>query len=208
MLAAISSLLRVGTSRGPGPVPTYNSSHVLLAMLAIGKAESIGRHRLAEEAGLGEGAVRTVIKWLKEDGYIEVKSDGCQLTGKGRRAYSELSRLIPRTIELSKTSLSVGKVQVAVLVRKKAGLVKTGIEQRDSAIKAGADGATTYIVRNSRIQVPGSSSDAEKDYPSKAWAELKSGLQPEDGDAVIVCGSGSPNTASLGAINAALTLLA
>jgi hypothetical protein len=176
-------------------------------MLTIGGAGTIGRHALAKEAGLGEGAVRTVIKWLKEDGYIKIESDGCQLTTKGLQAYSELKSIIPRTLELSKTSLSVGREQVAVLVKNKASQIKTGIEQRDAAIKAGADGATTYVIKDSKFQVPGSSEDAEKDFPSEAWEKLRSGLQPEDGDVVIVCGSDDRRTSSSGAIGAVRTLL-
>lgn len=148
-----------------------------------------------------------MIKWLKEGGYIRTLSNGCKLTEKGEKAYSELNGLMPTTLELSRTSVSVGKEQVAVLVKKRAGLVKSGIEQRDSSIKAGAEGAATYLVRNSKIQVPGSSLDAEKDFPSEAWKKLKAGLDPENGDVIIVCGSDDRRTSVIGAISAALTLL-
>lgn len=206
-LAALKALLKIGVPRAPGPAPTYSSSHVLLAMLTIGGAGVIGRHALAREAGLGGGAVRTMIKWLKEDGFIKIQPDGCQLTPKGKQAYSELKSIIPKTMDLSKTSLSVGREQVAVLVKKKAGLIRTGIEQRDASIKAGADGATTYVVKGSKFQVPGSSEDAEKEFPSDAWTKLRAGLQPEDGDAVIVCGSDNRRTSFLGAVRAVLALL-
>jgi DNA-binding MarR family transcriptional regulator len=195
------------SSRAPGPAPTYSSSHVLLVLLRIGGAEVIGRHALAKDAGLGEGAVRTVIKWLKEDGYITVEPSGCQLTVKGKQAYSELKRVMPKTLELSRTGLTVGREQVAILVKKKANRVKSGLEQRDSSIKAGAAGATTYVIKNSKFQVPGSSADSEKDYPSGAWVKLRSELQPEDGDVVIVCGSDDRHASFVGAISAALTLL-
>jgi len=69
--------------RAPGPAPTYSSSHILLALLTIGDAGAIGRHTLAIEAGLGEGSVRTVMKWLKEDNFITVEPKGCLLTAKG-----------------------------------------------------------------------------------------------------------------------------
>jgi Domain of unknown function (DUF4443)/CggR N-terminal DNA binding domain len=204
-LAAFKALLNIGVPRGPAP--TYNPSHVLLAMLTIGGAGTIGRHALAKETGLGEGAVRTVIKWLKEDGYITIQPDGCQLTEKGRLAYSELTSIIPRTMDLSKTPLSVGREQVAILVKKRAPQIRTGIEQRDAAIKAGADGATTYVIEGSKFQVPGSSEDAERDFPSEAWSQLRNGLRPEDGDVVIVCGSDDRRTSFIGAIGAVRTLL-
>lgn len=52
------------------------------------------------------------------------------------------------------TGLTVGKDQFAVMVKKKASRVRSGIEQRDSSIRAGADGATTYVVKGSKFQVP------------------------------------------------------
>ncbi len=175
--------------------------------MIIGDTGAIGRVALAREAGLGEGAIRTVLKHLKGEGYITIKSQGCELIGKGKEAYSELKKRMPRTVRLSKTGLTVGKEQVAALVKQKSNVVKSGIEQRDTAIKAGAAGATTYIIRNSRFQVPGSSSDCERDFPSNAWSRLREELRPENGDVVIICGSASKHTSFIGAISAALTLL-
>jgi hypothetical protein len=175
--------------------------------LTIGDAGAIGRHTLAVKTGLGEGAVRTVIKWLKEDGYIATDAGGCRLAAKGKKAYAEIKSAIPNTIELSKTPLTVGREQVALLVKNKANRVKSGIEQRDSAIRAGAAGATTYVIRGAKFQVPGSSMDSEKDFPGPGWTKLRSSLEPDDGDVVIVCGSEDRNASRLGAISAAFTLL-
>jgi len=206
-LSAFTFLLKLDRTRAPGPAPTYGSAHVLLALLTIGEAGVLGRHALSSEVGLGEGAARTVIKWLKADGYITIEANGCTLSAKGKRAYNELKKLMPRMLVLTRTPLTVGRVQVAVLVKKRSGRVKSGIEQRDSSIKAGASGATTYLVKDSRFEVPGSSRDAEKDFPAEAWKKLKEGLEPEDGDVVIVCGSDEKHTSLIGVISAVLTLL-
>ncbi len=206
-MSSIEALLKLGNARGPGPAATYGPSQLLIVLMKIGESGSIGRHNLATEAGLGDGAVRTVIKWLKEGGYIGTKAEGCFLTRKGELAYLELKRTVPRYLELSEAPLAVGRRQVAVVVRRRSGRVRSGIEQRDSSIKAGADGATTYVVEGSKFQVPGSSRDAAKDFPSPAWAELRSGLKPASGDVVIVCGSDSVQRSLVGAMSAALTLL-
>ena len=206
-LSAFTSLLKFDRTRAPGPAPTYGSAHVLLALLTIGEAGVLGRHALSSEVGLGEGATRTVIKWLRADGYIRIEADGCTLSARGKQAYNELKKLVPKMLVLTRTPLTVGKIQVAVLVKRKSGRVKNGIEQRDSSIKAGASGATTYLVRGSRFEVPGSSRDAERDFPAKAWKELRNGLKPEDGDVVIVCGSDERHASLIGAVSAVLTLL-
>jgi hypothetical protein len=207
-VSAFAALLKMDGRRASGPAPTYSPSHILLALLAIGDVGAIGRHALAVETGLGAGAIRTVIKWLREDGYIVVEPDGCRLTPKGKHAYSGMRSAMPKILELPETALTVGKEQAAVLVRKRAGRVKSGIEQRDSAIKAGAAGATTYVVSGSRFRVPGSPGDVEKEYPGPDWAKLRDGLRPDDGDVVIVCGSDDKDTSKVGAVSAALTLFA
>ncbi|MDG6954750.1 MAG: hypothetical protein JRN33_07215 [Nitrososphaerota archaeon] len=206
-MSALMSVLKIDRSRGAGPVPTYSSAHVLLVLMTIGDSVSIGRQALSKEVGLGEGAIRTVIKWFRAGGYVKVNANGCLLTPKGNQAYSELKKLIPRILVLPRTTLTVGKIQVAAVVRKKSSRVRSGIEQRDSAVKAGASGATTYLFRGSSFEIPGSPGDAERAFPSESWTKLRSGLEPEEGDVVIVCGSDEKRIALIGVISAALTLL-
>lgn len=206
-MSALASVLKTDRLRAPGPVHTYSSPHILFVLMAIGDAGAIGRQALSSEVGLGAGAIRTVIKWLRADGYIVVHESGCQLTPKGKQAYGELKRVIPKILMLPRTTLTVGKVQVAALVKKRSRRVRNGIEQRDASIKAGASGATTYVYRGSNFEIPGSPGDSERAFPSEAWTKLRDGLEPEDGDVVIICGSDEKRTSLLGVISAALTLL-
>ena len=85
--------------------------------------------------------------------------------------------------------------------------MRSGIEQRDSAIRLNAAGATTYVIRAGKIAIPGGSTDCEKDFPSRVWSTLRAELRPKDGDAVIVCGARDETTAKLGALSAAVALL-
>ena len=85
--------------------------------------------------------------------------------------------------------------------------MQTGLEQRDSVIRLNALGATTFVIKDGRFTVPGGSSDAEKEFPSKVWSVLRERLDPKNGDAVVVCGAKDETTAKLGALSAALTLL-
>ncbi len=175
--------------------------------MTIGDVGSIGRGALAKESGLGDGAVRTVIRRLVSLGCLVIRPAGCQLTPKGREAYEELRMRIPIMVELPKTSLTLGDRQTALLVRGVEGQVKSGIQQRDASIKAGAAGASTYVVKDSKFQVPGSSLDCESDFPSDDWRRLRNELRPRNGDVLIVCGSDTKNTSLIGAISAAITLL-
>lgn len=203
----LARLLQNRNRKPQGPSPTFERVHLLLAFLTIGESGGIGRHSLAARVGLGEGAVRTVLKRLREGGFANTDASGCHLTRGGQEAYSALIKKLSPMTAIEGSRLTMGAAQVAVSVRGGGGAVKSGIEQRDSAIGLGAAGATTYIVRGPRFTIPGGSDDCEKDFPSRSWKALREQLRPKDGDAVILCGSDKEETARLGALAAALTLL-
>lgn len=85
-------------------------------------------------------------------------------------------------------------------------MVKGGLEQRDSAVRAGAAGATTYVMKGGKFTMPAGSLDCEKEFPSPAWENLRTRLKPRKGDSVILCGSDDETSATLGALSVALTL--
>jgi hypothetical protein len=186
---------------------SFTEPHLILTILFTGDSKLIGRQALAGKVGLGEGAIRTILKKLKEDGYVDTIASGCYLTKKGALAYKVLKGTIPRIEQLDSTGLTVGKKQVAVLLRTRPTKLVYGVEQRDSAIKAGAAGATTYLIQGTKFQLPGGSKDCEKDFPGPVWKTLRAKLQPLNGDVLIVCGSDDGTTSRLGAISAAMTLV-
>ncbi len=203
----LSALIGVASVGGRGPRPSFTQAHFLLAFLVIGTSGVIGRQALAREAGLGEGATRTVLKRLRDGGYVEVNASGAFLTKKGREALKLLRRSLLPLVALENSRLTVGSEQAAVGVRGGRSHLGNGIPQRDSAIMVGATGATTYAIRGPKFTVPGGSTDCEKDFPTGAWKMLRKQLAPRDGDTVIVCGAQDALRAKLGALSAALTLL-
>lgn len=206
-LASLSALLRLAEKHEPGPSPGFSRAHALLAFITIGASGTIGRQTLAQNSGLGEGSVRTVLKKFRQEGYVDVDTLGCHLTDSGRDVYQTILRRVTPLVSLHDSQLTVGGSQIAVLARSSAVSVASGIEQRDAAIRVGATGATTYIIKGRRFAIPGGSSDCEKDFPSESWARLKEKLAPVNGDAIIVCGARDETTAKVGAISAALTLI-
>jgi len=206
-MRALSALLGVETLVGKGPSPSFTRAHLLLAFLNIGTNEVIGRQALARESGLGEGAARTVLRRLREGGYVDVNASGAFLTKKGRGLFQLLQGKLLPFVELDNSRLTVGREQAALGVRGGSHRLGNGIPQRDSAIMVGASAPTTYEIRGSRFTVPGGSNDCEKDFPSGAWGLLKKRLILRNGDIVIVCGAQDGLKAKLGALSAALTLL-
>jgi hypothetical protein len=191
----------------PGPTPSFTGPHILLVFLSVASSSYVGREPLAKMSGLGEGAARTVLKRLKGSGYVDVIRSGCFLTRSGTRQAASIASTMKGPVTIPRSNLTVGEHQAALVFRRAAGKVRSGIEQRDSAIRAGASGATTYVLEAGKFTMPGGSSNCEKDFPSPAWSVLKRELGPKNGDVVILCGGEGEVSARLGAIAAAVTLL-
>ncbi|HYC26761.1 MAG TPA: DUF4443 domain-containing protein [Nitrososphaerales archaeon] len=190
-----------------GPALTFSDANAVLALLTVRKAGYIGRDALAKESRLGGGAVRTLVKKLKDRGFLSTNASGCYLTKSGAQAVDSLLKVFGPFVDASGGGLALGESQVAMAVRGRGGSVGTGIDQRDSAIRLGASGATTYVIVGGKFTIPGGSKDCERDFPDRAWGGLRKVLKPGDGDAVVLCGASDSRTATLGALAAGLTLL-
>ena len=202
-----ASLLKIADGNRLGPPLTFTSAHVALALISIGESRLIGRQALAEQTGLGAGAVRTLLGKLRANGLASANASGCYLTESGVKSFRSLTARVSSPIELKKTALTLGSRQSALVARGRGPKVGGGIEQRDAAIKVGASGATTLVIKGRKFTVPGGSPDCESDFPGPVWKVLRDKLAPSDGDAIVLCGASSETLARLGAMAAALTLL-
>jgi predicted transcriptional regulator len=72
----------LASEKAPGPSTTFSMFHIFLALDFMAQ-KPIGRNKLAEKMGVGEGAIRTIINRLKENDLITTAKDGCSLTPKG-----------------------------------------------------------------------------------------------------------------------------
>ena len=143
---------------------------------------------------------------MKEAGLVQFSRSGCALTSKGRDLWNEINSKIATKAEINKTEVTVGSHNVAILVRGAGNRVTSGVEQRDAAIKAGALGATTLVVRGGRLVIPMISEDVSKDFP-EAYRQVMETLRPQEGDAIVIGSADEPRKAEYGALAAAWTLL-
>jgi hypothetical protein len=206
-MPTLEGLLQITERRPLGPFPSFDKAHLLLAFLIIGERGSIGRHALATSSGLGEGAIRTVIKRLRDEGFVAANPAGCHLTPAGKRVYATLTQTMSPITVVHGPELTVGAHQAAIDIRNGIRSVTSGIEQRDAAIKVGAAGATTYLIRSGKFTIPRGSNDCELDFPGEAWKMLRKELGPKEGDSIVLCGAETPTLAALGAVAAAITML-
>lgn len=185
-----------------GPVHRFSDYHVYKALAALSDGRRKGRKQLSQAVGVGEGSMRTIIEYLRDHELIEVKQTGISISNKGM----EFLKGFPIQVgALTKTDATLGLETVAILVRGHRRMVKIGVEQRDAAVRAGADGATTILIQGGELWVP-PDFNLDKERPDFA-AELRGIFSVMDGD-VIIIGTGSDyHHAEDGALAAAFELI-
>ncbi|MEM2866694.1 MAG: DUF4443 domain-containing protein [Candidatus Hadarchaeales archaeon] len=183
---------------GRGPLPRFNEVHVRAALELIHRMGRVGRPELGRRLGLGEGSTRSLLLLLRRRGLVRSSRGGHTLTERGRRELGEPMRLV----RLNCGKLTVGEVDVAVLVRDAARKVRGGVEERDEAIKAGAKGATVLVFREDGLRFP----DSGKKVGGKVGKKLVEALKPIEGDVVIIGTGKNEVEAEMGARAAAMKL--
>jgi len=197
---------RVAGKIAPGRSPLFTEAHVLKALEEIGSQKGVGRLKLSKELQLGEGAARTLVKHLKNEGLIEISKSGIAMSERGKKVFSSLKAVLSEHVEIPYSPLTVGPFNAAVLVKSAADAVKYGLEQRDVAIMVGAKGATTLIFSKGKLIMPHVKEDVFKSSTSVRDL-LLSKLKPKEGDVIIIGSAEEKLKAEFGAKMAALQLL-
>lgn len=182
-----------------GPTPKFSMYHIWKAYQVIDAQGPVGRKALADILQIGEGSTRTILDKMIREGSVENTRRGAMLTDRGRKRL-ETSGIVTDTIELE--GITLGKYNCAVMVRGIADRIKLGCEQRDEAVRAGAIGATTLVVRDNKIVFPGDSSFPDQE----SVAPLRKVFDLLDGDVIIIGSAFAYDTAEKGAVSAALAL--
>lgn len=186
-------------SSNTGPKPLFDKAQVRRALELISEFQPIGRKKLADKLGVGEGSVRTILNRLKEEGFVSSTIQGHVLTEKGE---NELGDSVRKFLEIKVSDLTVGEVDVATIVENSADKVSSGIEERDEAIKVGAEGATVLVFKDNELKLP----NAELNIDEEIKSQLLDFFQPEEGDVVIIATADNEYSAERGALAAAESL--
>ena len=182
-----------------GPTPKFSLFHIWKAYQVIDSQGPIGRKALADALQIGEGSIRTILDKMVREGSVENTRMGTVITDRGRKKL-ETSGVEVASVDMS--DLTLGKHNCAVLVKGMGHRIKMGCEQRDEAVRAGAVGATTLVVKEGKIVFPG-----DEDFPDQETvAPLRSKFKIEDGDVIIIGSAFSYEAAEKGAVTSALAL--
>lgn len=200
----IRALEKVASRYAPSRVLSFDTVHVFVALQLMQNRGKTSREALRRSLALGEGTVKTLVKHMKMHGLVETSNGGTMMTRKGKGLSSELLSSMPAEMSLPTCSVAVGKYNYAIVVREFSYAIRSGIEQRDAAIKMGGTGATTLIFKDHKFVMPMSTQESlKKDRAVRSMLMEK--LTPVEDDVIIIgSADGNEKTAELAAKNAAL----
>lgn len=184
-----------------GPMFRFNDANVYWALHLLSDGRRMGRKRLAEEVGVGEGSMRRIIDTLKEWDFILIKQTGITITKAGQ---SFLNQIPIRPVDLNLKDSVMGEFQQAVLVLGVADKVNNGMEQRDEGIKVGATGCTTVVLRDGVLSIPPDWNLDEND-PANAM-KIRKEIGMTQNDVIIIGGGNTQSVAVEAAVSAALVM--
>jgi hypothetical protein len=210
----VKALAKIASRYAPSRMLSFELVHIFKVFQLLNKNKHVSRSLLCQELLLGEGSVRTLIKHLKMQDFIDSTNQGTVLTEKGKIFSTSLVQSIPAESEIPQCSIALGKFNYAILLKQASFAIKSGLEQRDASIKVGALGATTLLYKDYKFIMPGTMTfilDRNDDFIEKKEGIsniakfLIDRLHPKNDD-VIIIGSDDDNlrTAEFGAKNAAL----
>lgn len=207
MKREVKVLQKIIARKGPSKTLTFSIPHILKAIQLLSKEKFVSRSNFCSELYLGEGAVKTLIRRLKEENLADTTKAGTYLTPDGKKIAVFFEKTIPYEYHIQSSKTVTKKHNHAILLRGYANSIKTGIEQRDYAILYGSEGCLTLLYKNENFIFP--SDDKEALYDDvKTKRLIEKNLHPKEGDVIIISSSNDSFVAEISAKNSALATMA
>ena len=184
-----------------GPMFRFTDANVYWALYVLSDGKRMGRKRLAEEIGVGEGSMRRILETLRQWEMITIKQTGITIT---RNGLGFLTEIPIKVVDLDLKDAIVGTYGQAVVVYGVGKKIENGMQQRDAGIKAGATGCTTLVIRNGALTVP-PDWNMDENNPVVA-ARVREITNITEDDAIIVGSAYDKHTAIVAALTAAFEL--
>lgn len=183
-----------------GPMFRFTDANVYWALHILSSGKRMGRKRLADEIGVGEGSMRRILETLREWEMIQIKQSGITITRSGLGFLSEIPL---KVIDVDLGDSIVGDYSQSVLVFNVADKIQNGMQQRDAGIRVGATGCTTLVIRDGNLIIP---PDWNMDVERPEIAKNVRATGITDKDTIIVGSGNDQRTAMMAALTAAFEL--
>lgn len=184
-----------------GPLRRFGDAHIFYVLHTLSVGGMMGRAKLAEAVGIGEGSVRKILETLRRWGMVEIKRKGILITEKGLTFLRDISL---RVVDVPASEFIKTEFHQGVIVTGSTDTVTDGMRQRDRAIIAGASEAAVFVMAEGSLIKP---PDWNMDLRDPDFAGKVREAKACDGDAIVICGASEQSTATVAAIAVGLGML-
>lgn len=179
----------------------------LFFLLIVQKEATVGRYRLSSMLEMPEGVVRGIMRSYEREGYTKSRPKvGTFLAKTGEARIDAIFKSANiRSMKIYDFDVfGVGPINVALQVQAVADKVRSGVDQRDAAVKAGAKGTVIFSYKGGTLRIPGTSEDVCTLSPEDSRRLLRE-FSLSEGDVVLVSFAEEWWRALRGALSAAFT---
>lgn len=180
------------------------SEYDLVKALYLLSEKPLGRNHLIKALNLTEASTRTLMSKLKKQGFARNSTKGLVLTQKGRKTLEKILEKVSLAVKIK--NFEAGKHATAFQIHGAAKKIKLGVEQRDFAVKAGANGAIVLIYDKKKLKMPGVSYMQRRN--KKLFEEIEEKFALKKNDVVVIAFALSAKVAEEAGWRAAGTLAA
>lgn len=192
------------TRQVKGPSPAFTGIQLLYLIFLVGSEPFIGRKRLTQLLGLGEGSVRTMLQRLSRLGYAKSTRSGIVLTENGKQLHESLMNVVKTVKKVDFEMPWKAAVNYGVVLRGLADRVSTGVDERDEAVRHGALAAMILAKLSDGLYMP-KITNLSVERPEFANT-VEAFFQPDVGDVIIITGAETEHDARYSALAAAFKL--
>ncbi|HIE33919.1 MAG TPA: DUF4443 domain-containing protein [Candidatus Altiarchaeales archaeon] len=188
-----------------GAAPSFSEVHILRTLLIL-KRKQTGRKNLVKELSIGEGSVRTILKRLDKENLIVSEKLGHRLSRKGNSIVEGYLRKFTMPVRFDSGDVELFSRKTGkslVIVHNSADRIRFGVEERDTALMAGSEGALIITFMNGKLRLPVSDIKLS-DFPETV-KKLKE-MDLKERDTVIISFGGTYSDAENGALAIAMKL--
>lgn len=134
---------------------TYQFSDVLMmrTLIEIRKNPLIGRKVLSDKVGISEGSMRALLGYLKKQNFINATRKGHALVVDGNEIMDKFLKFCSFPFKISLPDMTPYEC-VGIILKNASEKIKSGIEERDIAIREGCNGAFILLFTNNKFKFP------------------------------------------------------
>lgn len=182
----------------------FSDVSIIRTLIEIKKNPSVGRKTLSCKIGISEGSMRTLLNYLKEHNILTATHKGHSLTPAGDKIIAGFLNFTSFPFEISLPDMTRDKC-IGIILKNASEKIKSGIEERDTAIREECNGAYVLLYTNNEFKFP-SINASILDYPvsHEYLNNIARRENLNDGDVVVICFADDFINAENGVINISL----